>query len=115
MKGSDSVSKFEDKHGNIWVVRECEHEEDCVVVESWYPKPIIRNAGIKNELESMGMSANAAAVVADGIRERDATEEDGAPRVGFRKLNDFHIPLHSLGDLIEALRQYDREQGAPHA
>lgn len=88
--------EFIDKNGDLWTVRECcgDHE-NCVAVERWWP-PIEKDA---------------LAVAID--REVGGEEDDDeAPRPGYRQADDFHIPLESLGDLVDALRKYDRKAGA---
>ncbi len=67
--------QFIDRKGDMWIVRQCYDDDNCVAVERWMHY--------------------------DDDRERDEPNDD------------LHIPLESLGDLIEALRTFDREAGSP--
>jgi len=89
------MNEFTDKKGDRWVIRECENDDHCVVVEV-FMKP--RHATVPDDLNHI-----------DGLLEAMQPRDD-------EPLNSFHIPLESLGDLIDTLREFDRNAGkAPHA
>lgn len=81
------MQEFTDKKGDRWVVRECDNDDHCVVVEVYMkPRPV---------------------TVPDDLKHIDGLAEAMMPRDD-EPLNSFHIPLESLGDLMAAIRAYDR-------
>lgn len=97
---SESVTEFTDKNGDLWIVRECEADDDCVAVKKWWPPASSPPDEISRAIDAM-------------FPDEEEEDDDEAPRPGYRMAGDFHIPLASLGDLIEALRKFDRGAGRP--
>jgi len=87
--------------GNIFTVRDCEGEDDCVVISKWYPP-------LERPRDSLDSQINDVL----GTPTNDDTDEE-PPQPGYRFADDFHIPLACVGDLIESLRKHDRKAGSP--
>lgn len=87
-----NATDFTDTNGDRWVVRPCESDEPCVVIERWMHKVSADPQRLIDALVACGMSPYAATQAA-----AERSRDDESPTF------EMHIPASSIHQLIHAI------------